>query len=307
VVKCEILRRLLTISIAVLVTLVLSGSIRPLGQSATTRCLLDLVDAADIDDLEPFSKAAIDAGAAAIPALRNVMDRTAEGDPRLLALVASAYIGGDEAISLVRRELQKNPSEDLRATLAAVLGSSGTAANRRELIRLLSQDPDDFRTTQNAAFSLGLLRVSEAVPPLQAAARRVRDRDDSIAAQLALLWIQKGYWKISGPLVDERSRVIAAVLANGSPNIDENFYVVDEEGKGYWKHGSAGWVFTLGEPTDPNAEESTIKAYIGTEGSRALVSVGHRCGLRCGSGYDFVLRREGRNWKVQLLMLTWIS
>jgi hypothetical protein len=279
------------------------------AQNPTTH-LLEILNSEDRDVIEEeLPKAAVDAGPSAIPVLRDRLQRLPEGDKRLIILAAIAFIGGDAAIPLLRAEYARTKDEDLKAEiksgLAAILSTVDTPENRTQLIRMLADDPKDWNTVEAAAFSLGLLRAQEAIPALRRVPKDPH-RGSSQAVDLALKWIDKGYWHIATSPSTDEGRAIAAVLRNGSPNIKENDYVLDERGGALWKHGSAGWSFTRGD-LPGNSGGPTASAYIGTEGSRAMVTVETHCGPLCGTGYAFFLRREGGSWKVQMIVMTWVA
>ncbi len=276
------------------------------AQSAATARLLELINSANLFLVEDeLPRAAIDAGPPAVPAIRNILDRSTDEDRRLLALAAAVYIGGDAAVSLVRQQYTRQRDDDFNGAMAAVLASVDTPQNRRELIGMLSKNRDDWHTVQTAAFSLGILRANDAVSALQAITQP--STSSGAAAAIALRWIGKGYSAVGTTPNSEEGRVIATVLRNGSPTIAETHAVLDESNGGFWKHGPSGWIFNRGEVTDGTREGPTIKALIGAEGSRALVSLEMHCGLLCGSGYQIVLRKEGGNWKMQMIQMAWIA
>jgi hypothetical protein len=302
--------RSLRIPRAIACSLLLLVSTQISAQSAATTHLLGIINSEDDNLIEDeLPKATVDAGPSAIPALRDLLQRLPEGDKRLITLAAIAFIGGDAAIPIVRAEYARTKDEDLKAEiktgLAATLSTVDSAENRAQLIRMLSDDPEDWSTVEAAALSLGLLRVKEAIPAL----RRVpKDPNlaSSQAADLALQWIDRGYWNIATAPSNDEGRAIAAVLRNGSPNIKESDYVLDERDGALWKHGSSGWSFTRGD-LPGNSGGPKVSAHIGTEGSRALVTVDMHCGPLCGTGYAFFLRREGGNWKVQMIVMMWVE
>jgi hypothetical protein len=294
-----------TISIALL--MVSEGTAELSSQKDATSRLIDLINAGDVDSAEEeLTRAAIDAGPAAIPALRNILENKPSTDRRHLALGAAFYIGGSGAISIIRREYERAKDEDIKAALATALASEDTPAHRRELIGMLSNNQEDFSTTAAAAFSPGILRANESTARLQSLPKRP-NRQESEAANLALQWIRKGYWAVGTTPDSESGRVIAAVLRNGSPNIEEADYVLDESNGGFWKYTSSRWTFSKGDAPDNTSNEPSISSFVGVEGSRAIVTVDMLCGLRCGTGYSFVLRKEDGTWKVQMMLLAWIS
>jgi hypothetical protein len=221
-------------------------------------------------------------------------------------LGAAIYIGGANAISIIRREYERAKDEDLKAALATALASEDTPAHRRELIGMLSNRQEDFSTTSAAAFSRGILRANEATARLQSLPKRP-NRQESAVANLALQWIRKGYWAIGTTPENESGRAIAAVLRNGSPNIRETDYVIDESNGGFWKYTSSRWTFAKGDTPRNTSNEPSISSFLGADGSRAIVTVDMHCGSLCGTGYSFVLRKEGEAWKVQMMLLAWLS
>jgi hypothetical protein len=274
-----------------------------LGQSAATKRLLDLIEKADRDSAEELPRAAIDAGPPAIPDLRAAVANARDEDRQVLGLAAIGYIGGPAAVSVIRAEVQKNPADEFRAGLATVLATDDSPATRQELIRMLSEKRGDFRTIQAAALALGILRAPEGLPALRSVPRST-NRVQTQAAEIAIRWIERGYSSVAITPANDRGRAIAAVLRNGSPNLRDDDLVADEAGKGSWKFGITGWAFTQTELRDSRVE---VTAFIGAEGSRALVILESHCGPRCGSGYHFVLRKDGQQWKVQMIIAAWVS
>jgi hypothetical protein len=298
-------RRLQGLMAAVLISLLATVVC---AQSAASTRLMALVNAGDLDALDDddLQRAAIDAGPIVIPTLQSFLSKEKDEDRRQLALGAALFIGGDSAISLFREEYKRTKDEDLKIVLAMALASSDTPESRSELIGMLSSARRDSAVTSAAALSLALLRDKTAVTKLRSLPQARREVD-SENRQLALSWIEKGYWPVGSIPDDEKARAIAAVLRNGSPNIEESDYVVDEDAGGYWKYSTSGWTFNKGETPDNDSNEPSIESYLGADGSRALVKVDMRCGMRCGTGYQFVLKKENGNWRVQTILLLWIS
>jgi hypothetical protein len=271
-------------------------------QNGQVADLLKLVTEQKLASTELFSLA-IDTGPSAIPALAKFLETATEEDHRYNAIQAAVYIGGETAVAIVRQEFERTKNDIFRNELveAALVGALTTVdntENRKELINFLKSD--NPRTVAAAAHGLGLFRAKEAVPALQAVPRD-RYPPASQAADLALQWIKNGYFAIDTMPNEESRRVIAAVLRNGSPNFGElgpETYVMDLSG-GYWNYAASGWRFNVGQA--PKETGLSIGAFVGKERTRALVSVALICGGLCGSGYNFVLKKEGEVWKVQLI------
>jgi hypothetical protein len=188
------------------------------------------------------------------------------------------------------------------------MASADSPQNRAMLTRFLAKDPEDeHEIIVAAAYSLGLLRAGEAVPGLRNLAQGSPNRDTTDVAKLALRWIERGFWTIRSQPNDDRQRILAAVLKVGIP--DENYeYFFDEMGGGFWRYGPTGWTFSSGEPLDQSSSGPEVDdIFLSSDGSRAFVSLSIHCGLRCGAGYGYSLRKDGGEWKVQMLMMLWIA
>jgi hypothetical protein len=275
------------------------------SRNADTSHLFKLIAEEKLASTELLS-AAIDAGPSAIPDLAKFLETAPDEDQRSNAISAAIYIGGETAVPIVRREYERTRNEVFRneiaeAALAEALTTVDNAENRKELIQFLKSD--NWNTARAAALGLGLFRAKEAIPALQAVPRD-HYPPVSQAADLALQWIEHGYYAIETLPNEENRQVVSAVLRNGSPNFSEpgpETYVTDLSG-GFWNYSSTGWRFNVGLP--PKQTGLSIGAFIGKERTRALVSVNLICGGLCGSGYNFVLRKEGEIWKVQLMVHT---
>ena len=272
-------RRTLLVVMCVGLLLAALSPVGTAGQNPATNRLLELINGGDVDSVEDkLPRAAVDAGPPALPYVRSIVERSTDEDRRGLALVAALYIGGDDAISLIRQEQKRQADEDFGMALATVLASSDTPANRRELIGILSED-EHWVSTSAAALSLGILRAGEAIPALRVIPREP-DRDGSELLDLSLKWIEKGYWSVANVPNTEQGRAIAAVLRNGSPNIDESDYVFDRIDGGFWTFGPSGWSFNRGRPSNRSQEGPTITAFIGAEAR------GRSCPSKCAAECD---------------------
>ncbi len=284
--------------------LFLSSSCSPSNstQNAETSHLIKLISEQKLASTELLSLA-IDTGPSAIPALAKFLETATEEDQRSNAIRAAVYIGGETAVAIVRQEFERTKNgifrnELVEAALVEALTTVDNTENRKELISFLKSD--NFRTVVAAAHGLGLFRAKEAISALQEVPRD-RYPPASQAADLALQWIKNGYFAIDTVPNEESRRVVAAVLRNGSPDFGQpgpETYVTDLGG-GYWSYAASGWRFNVGQA--PKETGLSIGAFVGKERTRALVSVGLICGGLCGSGYNFVLRKEGEVWKVQLI------
>ena len=81
----------------------------------------------------------------------------------------------------------------------------------------------------------------------------------------------------------------------------------DRKRGGFWKFDSSGWKFDKNRPEGEISAGLSFDTFISSDGARALVSVGFYCGQLCGNGYDYVLHKDGNEWKVQAMKSTWVS
>jgi hypothetical protein len=279
------------------------------AQSAVER----LVDSINSNSYawEAVARYSIEAGPAAIPRVREAFERADDEKERILAIMALGYIGGNSAVMMLTEEFEVGTPPGAGASLAFALSSEDSAENRVSLRRLLESDPttDARFTIEQASFALGILRAKEALSALESIAARDSRFVSGHAASEAIRWINKGYWEVALPLVSEQDSVVGAVLRNGVPGLYEDHYYEDRRG-GYWKYGTSGWTL---ERSEPDGEEDrnwlSFDTFISSDGTRALVSVGFRCktSFLCGHGYDYVLRKDGGEWRVQKMKSTWIS
>jgi hypothetical protein len=260
------------------------------AQTSATQRLVQLVQTDDPTRvMAEIMEAAIDAGPPAIPFLEGLIGGTS--NQRLFALGSIAMIGGEAALPVVRQHSARGKygNEDLTSMLAVALASVDSPQNRRELIQMLSPDGIDEETNRLAAISLAILREKDALPPLKVLRQSKRIADDPEEIDLALDWIQKGYWTTAMTPSNERSRVVAAVLRVGIPNLTEKDQVIDEDG--YWRHSSLGWVQMQGKPA--TGQGPPVKVHIGTEGSRDLMFARDlQCGETCRTTHVIFLRKE---------------
>jgi hypothetical protein len=254
--------------------------------------------------------AALDAGPAAVPELRNLLQRSNTelsrtgpvlGDrisPELLrkvfAIGVLTLIGGSDATSVLQKEYE-NGYKEAALALASALSSSDSPQSRAMLTGFLAKDPEDDREKEviiAAAYSLGLLRVREAVPRLRVLAQGPAGRDTTAAAKLALQWIEKGPWTITSQPNDDRQAILAAILKVGIADGNHE-YLLDETGGGFWRYSPAGWTFARGKAPSSGPEVDDI--LMSSDVSRALVSISTD-----GGDYTYSLRKDGREWKVQM-------
>jgi len=288
---------------------VLSGDGVAGGQGAGPSALIAAVRAADADDddLEAVQRAALDATADDRSRLAAILRRGTSAQ-RGAALTALAYAGGDDAIAVLQRDAHPATDTARRALLCFALAGRGTGADRAVLTRQLRGEHfgDEWPPIVAAALSLGVLRAADAAPALE----RVANAGDGIAAHTAaeaLRWIRKGPWRIELPAsASADDRVIAAAFRNGIPRTAGAPAFYEASRGGAWALEDAVWRF---RPRPRTADEPTIQFTVhrnATE-TQALLSIAVIFGPRNGAGYDYVLVRQGDEWRVRGVQFTWIS
>jgi len=272
------------------------------AQGGATQRLLALLRSSDPGRSHTeFLRAVIEAGPAAIPAVDQLLGPAGpalNAPNRKYVLTSISLIGGSQALAIIQREYDRG-DKALKPALAAVLATTDSPQNRAWLARMIGEDPDDIATLQAAALALGILRAPEGLTVLQSFTASPHSAEAE-AAELVLQWIANGEWPVDVQNGGERDRVLAAVLRNGIPGVQELVPVFDEDTGKVWKYGASGWKSSPAQAADRVALGPSATSVISSDGARAAVSVEFRCGPGCGVGsYDFMLRRVSGQWKVQ--------
>jgi hypothetical protein len=250
----------------------------------------------------------LDTTAADVPALGQLLAHGTEPQ-QIAARYALGYSGlsSDAAI----RALDANARGDRmrrRGMLIAALGQRGSPADRAWLIRILEEEPlgSNWSAIMEAALALCVLRAVEAVPALE----RVAAAGDSSGARYAreaLRWIREGPWNVEAlPAMTDEDQMIRAALRAGLPGATGTSMFNDETRGGVWILDGNAWRFRAGGRV-ADAVQLGFQSRQNAARTRAILSVSVTCGMLCGSGYDYVLTREGGGWKVTGLLHTWVS
>lgn len=204
----------------------------------------------------------------------------------------------DAAIDQMRR----------RSIHIAVIGRRGAPADRAALRDILEEDPlgRDWGSIQAAAYALGILRDAEAVPALERLVA-VDDAGGSSAAGEILRWIRHGPWTVNAlPTRTDEDRMIAAALRLGLPRTHGATVFNDETRGGVWILDGDAWRFGAGGRA-ADGMQIDFRSRQNAAGTRGILSLSVSCTGCCGTGYDYALTRDGRGWRVDGLLATWIS
>ncbi|MFY9825257.1 MAG: HEAT repeat domain-containing protein [Thermoanaerobaculia bacterium] len=263
--------------------------------------------ATDLSDaFDEIPRAAIDAGPAAIPMLRKILLH-GKGPQGELAAFSLAYIGGEPAVDLLRQRFQATQDRNVKTTLAMAMASTRLTADGRAFLENSlegEQFGDQWMPIVSAALSLGVLRSTSSVEALEKASKE--DSIASHAAREALRWMALDHWEIEASSKAKIGPLLAAVLRNGVPRTDEAERFFDRDRRLVWIRENVVWKV---QEADSGGDLPLLSFHVHTspDGRRALVSVGTTFGPLNGTGYDYVLRKEGAEWVVQGVFFTWIS
>ena len=280
------------------------------GQPAGPSALLSAVQSAqpEDDDFGALAAAALDATADDRARLAVILRRGSEAQ-RNAALFALAYSGGDDAIATLER--YRHPTNDAarRALLCFALAGRGAGADRAALVRALRGEHigDEWPPIVAAALSLGVLRAADATPALE----RVAGTDDGTlaanAAREALRWLRQGPWRVELPAdASDDDAVIGAAFRNGIPRTADAPAFYEAARGGAWTLEGSVWRFRRG-PRAAGTPALDFTVHRNARRTRALLSVGVSFGPKNGSGYDYLLVRDGGTWRVTGVMFTWVS
>jgi len=261
----------------------------------------------DDDDLEPVVVAALDATAGDRAQL-DIMLRQGTPAQRYAALTALAYAGGDDAIAALQRPGSPATETYRQTLLAFALAGRGSRDDRAALTRQLrAEHIDDDWPIAAAALSLGVLRETDATAALERIANAADGSWGADAATEALRWVRNGPWRIELPAsASDDDRIVAAAFRNGIPRTTDAPAFYEESRGRAWVLEGAAWRL---RPRPKTADEPTIDFTVhrNATGSRALLSVAVILGMKNGAGYNYLLVRQGDEWRVRGVLFTWVS
>ncbi len=250
----------------------------------------------------------LDTTDADVPALAQLLAHGTE--PQQIAAKQALGYGGLNSEAAIRALLADAGADHrrYRGMLIAALGQRGSPADRAHLIRILEEEPlgRDWSAIMGAGLALGVLRATEAVPALERVAG-AGDRNAGPYARETLLWLREGPWNVEAlPGATDEDQMIRAALRVGLPGSADNSTFNDEARGGVWIFEGHAWRFRAGGRA-ADAVHLGFSSRQNAARTRAILSAGISCGMLCGSGYDYVLTREGSGWKVTGLLHTWVS
>ncbi|MEO5819281.1 MAG: hypothetical protein ABIT71_02150 [Vicinamibacteraceae bacterium] len=250
----------------------------------------------------------LDTTPADVPALLQLLADGSE-PKQIAARYALGY--GDVSSEAAIRALRADAASDemrRRGMYIAVMGQRGAQADRAALRSVLAEEPlgGDWSSTQAAGFALGILRDAEAVPALERLVAAEHAGGSSSAGE-ALRWIRHGPWNVDAlPSRTDEDRMIAAALRLGLPRTGGASVFNDEARGGIWILDSDAWRFRAGGRA-ADGMQVDFHSQQNATGTRGILSLSVYCTGCCGTGYDYVLTRDGKGWRVDGLLHTWIS
>jgi hypothetical protein len=304
-------RRIFRVSRWLLVTtLVLAAPGAAQEPTPEVRKLLSFIaqSTVSIDSMDELAKLAVDAGPSAVPALREMLGRD-QGHSRELAAMGLAFLGGDDAVTALRKRYESTHELRLRSLVAMAMASTPLSPENRAFLEASLKGPHfgtEWMPIMSAALSLGVLHATESRAALERTAKSEEESFASEAAAEALRWIEHGPWKVEIPPDDRIEPPIEAVLRNGVPGTDRAERFFDEVRQLEWIRREDTWTV---EKSGDGGERPSIGFDVHTspDGLRALVEVSLRFGPKEGVGYDYVLCKTDGSWEVQAVFFTWVS
>jgi hypothetical protein len=258
--------------------------------------------------LSRHAKLAVEMGAAAIPVLADRMQRTRNAGERINLENSIAYIGGPQAVAVLEQETQTRPTPIAQMIFAFSIPSAPSGALNKVLIQYLNgpQTGTEWSSIQQAAYSLGIMRVRAAVPALQSAA--TKPGGGGTAAREALHWMARPGLRARFQASTPNDDLLQAILAAGLPDISRSDSWCESHAKQRnWKKTPEVWIVRSGCPVGPAGHDLSVDAFNSPDGTRAIVAIGMKLGPNDGVGFTYLLRRVGRSWKVVGLQPTWVS
>jgi hypothetical protein len=258
-----------------------------------------------------LARAAVNSGIAAISVLSDLLQSHDE-KVQLKAARALTYVGGELAVSALRREYDRAPSTELKSLLCTALASTGAQHDRQFLVQVLSEYDSSSRAGLvesmpfiSSALSLGLLRAKEATDVLEA--RVAEGGLTGEAAAAALRWVRHGSYDVEpAKNWSDKHALAATVLASGIPRIWESDRFRDFDQPGVWERSDGTWRFR-DEEASARLPSLGFDVHISPDHARSLVSVAVRFGPGNGVGYDYVLEKGPDRWQPRSIFCTWVS
>jgi hypothetical protein len=236
---------------------------------------------------------------------RRLADRN---DTRYAAAYALALLNDPQAQDALYARLARGRDIRLKALAAMGAGSVRRPKDVPFLCEALHGEPfgDEWPPIEAAALSLSVRGASECRDALEQAAK-----GESISAGAALLALSaaaaKPRCRGSSALGDSEGAV-QAVMNCAVPRSEEAPAFYEATRNRVWFHAAGGWATRAPAPSEPRLLPTiSLTTVFGQRGERGLVSVALTFGPLNGSGYDYLVAREGSEWVVLALQSTWIS
>lgn len=274
--------------------------------------LVDLVNRSSDDesekDLVALQRAAVEAGPAAVRVLGQLL-ASESPSRRSRVAYALAFTAQPEGSDLLLREFTRSKDQGIKGLTCFALARRGTAADIQFLVGALKGEHygDQWYPIQVAALSLGVLRATSALGPLQATAKKEPSSIASGAAEDAIAWIKGQPFDVQSRINSPGLSPLMAVVSHGIPRIDESAVFYETQAGRMWTR--EGRIWTVQALPDRKVDGPTIsfEPYVSSDNRRAVVAVGLVFGPLNGVGYDYLLALENKEWKVIGVLPTWIS
>jgi hypothetical protein len=251
--------------------------------------------------------AALDAKPDCVPILaRRLADRN---DTRYAAAYALALLNDPQAQDALYARLARGRDIRLKALAAMGAGSVRRPKDVSFLCEALHGEPfgDEWPPIEAAALSLSVRGAPECRHALEQAAKG----ESSISGGAAFVALStaaaKPRCRGGSPLGDSEGAV-RAVMNCAVPRSEEAPAFYEAAQNRVWFYAAGGWATRAPDATEPRLLPTiSFTTVFGQRGERGLVSLALTFGPLNGSGYDYLVAREGSEWVVIALQSTWIS
>src|SRR5689334_17848018 len=114
-------------------TLILAAPGAAQEPTPEVRKLLGFVAQSDdpLDSIDELAKLAVDAGPAAVPALREILARD-RGHAGQAAAMGLAFLGGEDAVTALRQRYDSTHEKELRSLVAMAMASTPLSPENRD-------------------------------------------------------------------------------------------------------------------------------------------------------------------------------